>query len=89
MLRLFYFQKVIICKEVNKHVQKAKRALDEKWVDQSGGMVPKNAAVPIRQSRKRSLYAEEQQSVMAVRFPPVGSSAGVITVNVCVQDLKN
>jgi predicted phosphohydrolase len=49
----------------------------------------KSAAVRIRQSRKRSLCAEEQQIVMAVHFPPVVSSAGVTTVNVCVQDLKN
>ena len=70
-------------------MREAKRALDEKWVDQSGGMALKNAAVPIRQSRKRNLCAEEQQIVMAVRFPPVVSSAGVITANVCVQDLKN
>jgi hypothetical protein len=52
-------------------------------------MALRNAAVPIRQSRKRSLFAEEQKIVLAVRFPPVGSSAGVITVNVCVLDLKN
>lgn len=70
-------------------MREAKRALDKKWVDQSGGMGLKSAAVLIRQSRKRSLCAEERQIVMAVRFPPVVSSAGVITVNVCVQDLIN
>ena len=70
-------------------MREAKRALDEKWVDQSGGMALKNAAVLFRQSRKRNLYAEEQQSVMAVRSRQVASFAGVITVNVCVQDLKN
>ena len=74
---------------MNKHVQKAKRALDEKWVDQSGGMGLKSAAVPIRQSRKRSLFAEEQQIVMDVRSRRAASFAGVITANVCVQDLKN
>jgi hypothetical protein len=45
-------------------------------------MALKNAAVPIRQSRKRSLFAEEQKIVMAVRFHPVVSSAGVITASV-------
>ena len=70
-------------------MREAKRALDEKWVDQSGGMALRNAAVPIRQSRKRSLFAEEQKIVMAVRSRQVASFAGVITANVCVQDLKN
>jgi hypothetical protein len=48
----------------------------------------KSAAVPILQSRKRSLFAEEQKIVMAVRFRQADSFAGVITANVCVQDLK-
>ena len=74
---------------MNKHVQKAKRALDEKWVDQSGGMALKNAAVLFRQSRKRNLHAEELQIAVDVRFRQADSFAGVITANVCVQDLKN
>ena len=74
---------------MNKHVQKAKWALDEKWVDHSGGMALKNAAVLFRQSRKRNLYAEELQIAVDVRFRQADSFAGVITVNVCVQDLKN
>lgn len=74
---------------MNKHVQRAKRALDEKWVDQSGGMALKNAAVLFRQSRKRNLYAEELQIAVDVRFQQADLFAGVITVNVCVQDLKN
>ena len=45
-------------------MREAKRALAEKWVERSGGMDLKSAAVPIRQSRKRSLCAEERQIVM-------------------------
>ena len=64
-------------------------ALDEKWVDQSGGMALKNAAVLFRQRGKRNLYAEELQIAVDVRFRQADSFTGVITANVCVQDLKN
>jgi hypothetical protein len=52
-------------------------------------MALKNAAVLFRQSRKRNLYAEELQIAVDVRFRQADSFAGVITANVCVQDLKN